>query len=231
MDTWDVNKIFSLFRFLLRKNQSGSISTEDFFNAWNTEQNAYHSDLLGKWQARNNGKTGQNTGLIMNETIMTELAPFTIPGSVTITSGKADKPDDFIYGLARRLSVGGAEKLVTKINHGQIWYVNNDVIDPPSVADGTYYIVEYEGYYSILPSTATGNLLLDYIAHPTDVSWGFTYNSKNRKVYNAGLSVQPKWSSPVVIEITKRALTSFGVSYKDKDFENFGDKNTITGDS
>lgn len=215
----------------MRQNQSGSISTTDFFNAWNTEQNAYFSDLMGKWQNRSNGKSGQNTGLILNETIMTQLAPFTIPGSVTISSGSATKPDDFIYGLARRLSVGGEEHLVTKINHGQIWYVNNDVIDPPSVTDGTYYIVEYEDYYKILPDTATGNLLLDYLAQPVDVIWGYTWDAQNRKVYNAGLSIQPQWTTPTIIEITKRALTSFGVSYKDKDFTNFGDKNTVTGDS
>lgn len=231
MLTWDVNKILSLTKFLLRKNQSGSISAADFFNGWNTEQNAYFSDELGKWQARNNGKSGQNTGLIMNETIMADLAPFTIPGSVTISSGAATKPDDFIYGLARRLSLSGTEYLVTKINHGQIWYVNNDVIDPPSVTDGAYYIIEYEDYYSVLPSSSTGALLLDYIASPVDVVWAFTFDAAGRQVYNPGLSVQPKWSVPTVIEITKRTLTSFGVSYKDKDFMNFGEKNTITGDS
>ena len=231
MDTWDVNKIFSLTKFLLRKNQSGSISTGDFFNAWNTEQNAYFSDLLGKWQRASNNKTGQNTGLIMNETIMTQLSPFTIPGSVTISSGQATKPDDFIYGLARRLSLNSVEYLVTKINHGQIYYVNNDTIDPPSVTDGTYYVIEYEDYYSVLPSSATGSLLLDYVAHPEDVKWGFTFDAQNRQVYNAGLSVQPQWSIPTVLTITKRTLTSFGVSYKDKDFINFGEKNTVTGDS
>lgn len=231
MATWSVNNIFNLFKFLMRKNQSGSISSTDFFNAWNTEQNAYFSDLLGKWQARNNGKTGQNTGLILNETIMTQLAPFTIAGSVTISSGAATKPTDFIYGLARRLSLNSVEYLATKINHGQIYYVNNDVIDPPSVTDGTYYIIEYEDYYSVLPSSATGNLLLDYIAQPVDVVWGYTFDSDNRKVYNAGLSIQPQWQTNTIIEITKRALTSFGVSYKDKDFLNFGEKNTISGDS
>ena len=231
MNIWDVDKIYSLLKFLLRQNQSGSITVSNFFNAWNTEQNAYHSDLLGKWEKMNNNKTGANTGLIMNETIMTQLAPFTIPGSIAISSGSATKPDDFIYGLARRLELNGNEFLVTKINHGQKWYVNNDVIDPPSVTDSCYYVLEYEDYYEVLPTTATGNLQLDYIAQPEDVKWGFTYDSQNRPVYNVGLSIQPKWNVPTTIEITKRTLTSFGVSYKDKDFTNFGKSNTVTGDS
>lgn len=231
MVNWNVNRIYNLFKFLLRQNQSGSISVDDFFNAWNVEQNAYHSDELGKWEKMNNNKTGANTGLIMNERIMTDISPFTIPGSVTISLGVATKPTDFIYGLARRLSLNGDEFLVTKINHGQKWYVNNDVIDPPSITDGTYYIVEYEDYYEVIPSSATGNLLLDYIAQPEDIKWGFTWDADNRKVYNAGLSIQPKWSDSTILAITKRALTSFGVSYKDKDFSSFGDRNTITGDS
>lgn len=231
MATWNVDNIFKLFKFLTRKNQSGSISATDFFNAWNTEQNAYFSDLLGKWQNRSNGKSGQNTGLIMNEAIMTQLAPFTIEGSVTIASGVATKPTDFIYGLARRISVSSVEYLVTKINHGQIWYVNNDVIDPPSITDGNYYIVEYEDRYNVLPSSATGDLLLDYIAQPVDVIWGYTLDANNRQIYNAGLSVQPQWQTNTIIDITKRALTNFGVSYKDKDFMNFGAKNIATGDS
>lgn len=229
--SWSINDIYNLTLFLTRKNQSGSISAKDLFYEWNTEQNAYHSDLVGKWQARNNGKSGANTGLIMDETVLTKLAPFTIPGQITIASGKATKPSDFIYGLARRISVSGAEYLVNKINHGQIYYVNNDTIDPPSVADGKYYIVEYENYYSILPSSATGTLNLDYIAACEDVKWGYTYDSEGRQVYNPGTSVQPKWDTPTIIEITKRALTSLGVSFKDNDIQQFGKSNTITGDS
>ena len=230
MATWSVDNIFKLFKFLTRKNQSGSISATDFFNAWNTEQNAYFSDLMGKWENRSNGKSGQNTGLIMNETIMTKLAPFTIAGSVTISSGQADKPSDFIYGLARRLELNSVEYLVTKINHGQKWYVENDVIDPPSITDGTYYIIEYEDYYEVLPTAATGDLLLDYIAQPVDVVWGWSWDAQDRKVYNAGLSIQPQWNTVTIIEITKRALKNFGVSYKDKDFTNFGQSNISTGD-
>ena len=33
-----------------------------------------------------------------------------------------------------------------------------------------------------------------------------------------------------IIEITKRTLTGFGVSYKDKDFQQFGKSAQMTGD-
>ena len=63
------------------------------------------SDLMGKWQKMNNGKTGGNTGLILNETIMTQLAPFTIAGSVAISSGSATKPDDFILRFSKKIRI------------------------------------------------------------------------------------------------------------------------------
>lgn len=306
--TWSVDDIYKELLFLTRSNQSGRISAQDLFYAWNTEQNAYHSDLVGKWQARNNGKTGTNTGLILNETVMELLSPFTLPASIPIVSGVATKPTDFIYGLAKRLLFGDTEYLVTNINHGQKYYVENDVIDPPSVQDGTYYAINYEGYYNILPASAIGFLQLDYIASCEDVRWAYTWDTDGREVYNpsgitgldvifggvgytfptitfsapasggiqatgtltvvggvitevvmtnvgqgyAGLhptftlagvhstpavfgnpivSVQPKWKTPTIIEITKRTLSSFGVSLKDKDFAQFGERNTQTGDS
>lgn len=223
---WSVDDIYKLTLFLTRKNQSASISARDLAYAWNTEQNAYHSDLLGKWQSRNNSKTGVNTGLVLNETMSTKLSGFTIPVSLPIVSGNATKPSDFIYELAVR-KLGG---IVTKINHGQIQYVNDDIIDPPTI-DGSYYIVEYGGYYKIFPANATGNLELDYIASCSDIFWAYTLDTNNRQVYDPINSVQPKWDTPTIISITKRALTSFGVSFKDNDFANFGAKNTATGDS
>jgi hypothetical protein len=230
-DMWDVNKIYKLLLFLTKSNQSGRISSGDFFNAWNTEQNAYHTDLVGKWENRNNGKAGANTGLILNQTTVTLLAPFTILGSIPLVSGIASKPADFIYEVGKRLLISGKEHKVDTINHSQIIYVNEDVIDPPSIADNKYYAVEYGNDYSLLPITATGVLKLDYIASCEDVVWGFTLDVDGRQVYDAGTSIQPKWNQPTILSITKRALTSFGVSFKDNDFTRFGEKNTATGDS
>ncbi len=230
MATWTVNDILNLTKFLLRKNQSGSVSAKDLFYAWNSEQTAFFQDLTGRWQARNAGKSGQNTGLIENETILTKLTPFTVNDSITIVSGDVTKPDDFVYRLAFR--VNGYDCL--KINHNQIANVNRSVIDPPSVTDNKFYFVEYEDYFYVLPhslpTVAITTADLDYLTQPKDVVWGFTYDAQERQVYNAGTSTQPQWMQNEIIEITKRTLTGFGVSYKDKDFENFGKSAQITGD-
>lgn len=223
--SWNVNNIMELFKFLTRKDQSGSISSTDFFYAWNTEQSSYHQDIVGRWQARANGKQGMNTGLIQDQTILSELAPFTLSVSLPINSGKTIKPNDFIYTAAIRKD--GYK--VWKVTPDQIDQVSSSVIDPPSASANKYYYTEYENYFYLLPQSVTGNLSLDYIAEPTNIKWGYTYDGDGRQVYDPATSVQPKWDNNVIITITKRALSNLGVSYKDGDFSAYGRNAQITG--
>lgn len=232
MAIWNVNQIYEHLLWLTNKNQAGGISSDDFFYQWNTEQSSYQEDLLGRWQRSGNGKTGANTGIVLNQTMIQKLAPFTIAETLTIVAGAVTKPSDFIYEVGLRINATGgtAGKKINKINHGQKSYVTESVIDAPSVANDLYYAIEYEDYYSLLPITVAGTVELDYIAECRDIKWGYTFDADGRQVYNAGTSIQPQWSKNTVIEITKRSLKSLGVHFKDKDFENFGQTNILTGD-
>jgi len=176
-----------LYKFtlnLMKANQAGKLSSKEFCYHWNNASVSYQNDLLGPFQARNNGKTGANTGLIEDETIMQKLAPFTTPASINIVLGSVEKPSDFIYRLAFRIN--GID--CYKINHNQIHTVSSDTIDPPSTADGRFYFVEYYGYYSILPTglpiTGFNTSTLDYISVPKNIFWAYTYDSAGRQVYN-----------------------------------------------
>lgn len=207
---------------LIKKNQSGGLSSTEFETHWNGMQYSFQEDLLGRWQARNNGKTGVNTGLIEDETVIQKLAIFTTQDDLTITSGDCDKPIDFVYRLAFRIN--GED--VYKINPNQIATVNNSVIDAPSVTNNKFYFVEYENYYYILPHTlptvSITTAQLDYIRTPREVKWGYTFDDDGRQVYNTGLSQQPEWGNADCREITERMLKYLGVAYKDADFANFG---------
>lgn len=208
---------------LIKKNQAGALGSVEWARHWNGESNAYQDDLLGRFQGRSNGKSGINTGLIENETIKQKLAPFTKPATIAVASGNGDKPSDFKYELA--LTIDGKE--VRHINHNQKAAVNGNEIDPPSVSDGAYYVVEYENYYSFLPSSVT-SADLDYIASPVDVLWNFTIEG-GRQVYSLAGSVQPQWDDASCREITKRVLNTLGITFKDGDFANFGQHVINTG--
>lgn len=217
-----------LYRFcldLILKNQSGGLKSSAFANHWNDAKSTYFDDLLGRFQARNTGKEGMQTGLIENETILQKLSPFTKPATLPITSGNADKPEDFVYRLAMRID----GKDCIKINQSQLSAVNNSVIDPPNAVTGKYYFMEYENYYYFLPRTVT-SADLDYISNPPDIVWGFTYDTEGRQVYNSGTSVQSGWDDLSAREISKRMLTNIGIAFKDNDFANFGKSVQMTGE-
>lgn len=222
---WSVNNIYQYTLFLTNKNQAGGISATDLFNAWNAEQSQYHQDLVGRWQKQNNTKTGIMSGLIEDEVTISALSPFIIPlNAINITGGRGLKPADYIYGIALRIN--GSK--VFSVSHDMIWAVNDDVIDPPSTIDNSYYYTEYLNYFSFLPATVTA-FDLDYVAETRDVVWGFTLDANNREVYSAGASTQPQWNKNTVIEITKRTLKGFGLHFDSREFENFGESNIQTG--
>src|ERR1700748_452339 len=87
---------------LIRKNQSAGLITADFQYFWNDAQASYQDDLLGRFQNRSNTKEGANTGLIEDETIIAKLTPFMLPVTISVVSGQAVKPTDFVYPLALR---------------------------------------------------------------------------------------------------------------------------------
>lgn len=222
-----VDYIYAYMGFLTRKNRAGGINAGEFGLSWNSAQNSYFSDLLGRFNKNTNSKLRLDTGLIENQTIMTKILPFTKPlTGQTISAGNGNKPADFAWTLALRID---GEK-VFQIDHDTIWAVNQDVIDPPSVADGSYYYTEYLNYYAFLPNTVTA-FDIDYIGNPPDVKWNFTLDGNNRQVYDPTGSVDPLWNNAECREITERALTSLGVSFNSDDFKQFGHIVTQTGDA
>lgn len=220
-----IDYLYTFSRDLILKNQAGGLKSTAFDNHWNDAQSSYFDDLLGRFQAINNGKEGRNTGLIENETILTKLSAFTKPLALTVTTGNSDKPSDFAYRLAMRIN--GRDCI--KINQSQLAAVNNSVIDPPSVTNNIYYFLEYEDYYSFLPNTVTA-AALDYICRPQEVKWAYTFDADGRQVYNSGTSSQSLWDDSSNREITKRMLKTIGVSFKDADFANFGQSVIAAGE-
>ena len=221
-----VDYLYNFYLKLTRYNQSAKTASTEFAVHWNDASSAYMDDLLGRFQKNNNGKTGANTGLILDETVMQKLSPFIQTSAVTINTGVGNKPTGFIYRLAFRIN--GFD--CYKINHNQISEINRSVIDPPSIANNSYYFTENLATYSILPATYSGASELNYISTPVNVVWGFTYDVNGRQVYDSPSSVQPLWDTNSCREITKRMLVNIGVSLKDKDFLSFGKSVQMAGE-
>jgi hypothetical protein len=201
---------------LINKNQAPTYSPDNFFYIWNSEQRSLQADMLGRFQPRANNKTGNNTGLIENETVLTALIPFTKNVSIPISGGQGIKPSDSLYDLAMR---AGTTRIY-RLNKGQWYSVQQSVIDPPDI-NGTCYYTDYANYFSVLP-VSISSVDYDYICDVTNVVWAFIIDGNNTAVYDPGNSIQPLWAATEIIEITKRTLKSMGVRFSSQDFENFG---------
>lgn len=225
---YSVDNIYTYMRFLVNKNQSGGVSDTDLFYSWNSQQRSYQADLLGRWQNRNNTKTGANIGLIEDARIMEILSEFTINDLFDVTNGLVVKPDNFIHLLSMRIN----DETVTPINTDQTSSVLKSVIDAPSEDTDTYYYTQNNLGFILYPQTLSGSgiVALDYIVKPTDIVWGYTWDTDNRQIYDPLTSVQPQWQDDVIVEITKRTLTELGVRFSSQDLQNFGKTAIATGD-
>lgn len=221
-----VDYLYKFMLFIIRKSQAGGLSSTEFGYAWNDAQNSYQDDLLGRFQPNPGVKTGSNTGLIENETVLTKLAPFTVYTTITITAGIGNRPADFIYLLSLRVNGFPCEYY----QKDQKAFIDNSSIDPPSTVNNQYYYTEVLQTYRFLPQALTVNGEIDYIKTPPDVSWAYTLDGDGRQVYDAGSSIQSLWDDHSNREITKRALKVLGVSFKDSDFANFGQSIQNTGE-
>ena len=68
---------------------------------------------------------------------------------------------------------------------------------------------------------SVGTADLSYVQATIPITWGFTLDANNRRVYSASASVQPVWNDVVMLEIIVRALALIGVNLQLKEVENY----------
>lgn len=225
---WNTDQILNCYLYLIRKNQADSVSPQDFFFNWNLESRAYYADLRGRFNRNNNSKTGIDTGLAENQVIITTLSPLMHNITIPVVSGQAAKPANFSYLMAMRDT--NTQDRTYSFNKDQKFSIVGSVIDPPSVADSSFYYTEYGTYFEVLPAN-TVSVDLDYLSSPVDIVWGYTIDpTTNRFVYDTESSVQSEWSQTSIDEITKRSLKSTGVSFQNEDYAQYGESIITKGD-
>ncbi len=219
-----VDYAYKYILWQMNKNQAGSLSATEFGYLFNSEQIAMMNDLLGVWQKNNNSKQGNLTGLIENQTILNKLVPFTVKTDMEVTDGVCICPDDYVYILSCTY-LGYKVFYLTK---DQLFNMQTDVIDPPSISDKKYYFTDiYESnrkkllMYPKITVAGGEKPVLYTVNPPTPVLWNFTIVS-GRQVYASAGSVQPLWDELTAQEICNRCLKKLGVHFKDGDFVNYG---------
>jgi hypothetical protein len=212
-----VDQIYSILRFIVRKNQLGSLSPADFQYAFNTAQRNYYDFLVGRVEQYRYGSAVPRVGLSMTDNIVSRLMPFEQSATVTVSSGLANKPS----GLNKLLAMYTTNSYrVYRIEENMFAERIQDSIDP--IDEPNAFFVEQNTNWRIYPTTLT-SLTVKYLTVPTDVVWNYTLDGSGRPVYNPTGSVDPLWYNNDIDELVARAAKIIGVSFKEPTLSQFGE--------
>lgn len=219
-----VDQVYNILKFIVRKNQLGSLSPDDFAYAFNTAQRNYYDFLVGRIEQYRYDSAKSRVGLSMTDNVVSRLMPFQTSAALTVTSGLANKPSD----LNKILAIYTTNNYrVYRVEEDRFAERMQDSIDPVDEANAFY--VEQNTNLRIYPTTLN-NLTLKYLIVPADVKWNYTIDGSGRPVYNSTGSIQPLWKDNDIDELIGRAAKIIGVSFKEPTLGQFGQGVINTGE-
>ena len=220
-----VDQCYSILRFIVRKNQLGSLSPSDFQYAFNTAQRNYYDLLVGRIEQYRYDKPTPRIGLSMTDNVVSRLMPFQKSTSSSLIGGLFAKPNDFNKLLA--MYTAGNYR-VYRVEENTFAERIQDSIDPVNEANAFY--VEEAADFRVYPSSYVGIITLKYLFSPTDVVWNYTTDGSGRPVYSLSGSTQPLWKDNDIDEILARAAKIVGVSLKEPILTQFGEQVIAKGE-
>lgn len=204
----DINDVYNLMLYAIRKNQNGNLNPASFNLVINQAQISYMDFLLGAFQKYIHGRPFAAVEFGQNQDIRQRLSPF-IPPPVTLSidvNGLASYPAGYMNSDA--MTYGIYRQRVKFIQQDRLYSHLNSYIDP--VATNPIYLIYKDGF-QFYPANL-GSAYLSYIKQADELVWGYTLDSNGRPVYDSGTSVQPQWLDLDMLQVIVRALAIVGVN-------------------
>jgi hypothetical protein len=204
----DINQVYEIMKYAIRKNQNGNLNPDSFGLVINQAQWSYTDYLLGSFQKYTPGRPWAAVEFGQNEDVRQRLSPF-IPTPVTLSidvNGRSSYPAGYLNSDA--MWYGIYKRRVKYIQQDRIDSHLNSYIDP--IATNPVYLIDEAGF-QFYP-TNLGTAQLSYIKQPDSLVWGYTNDIYGRPIYNPGTSVQPQWLDLDMLQIIVRALAIVGVN-------------------
>jgi hypothetical protein len=220
----NVNDVYSLMRFIARKNQLTSLSPAEFQYSFNAAQRNYYDFLVGRIEQYRYDRPLPRVGLAMTDNVVSRLTPFQLSSVRTVTAGSAPKPADFNKLLSM---ITPNNYRVYRVEENRLSERLSDSIDPVNEQNAFY--VEQNGSWTVYPSTIP-TVTVKYLKLPIDVIWNYTLDGSGRPVYNPVGSVSPLWMDNDIDELIARALKILGVSIKENALVSYGQSVINTGE-
>jgi hypothetical protein len=220
----NVNDVYSLMRFIARKNQLTSLSPAEFQYAFNAGSRNYYDFLVGRIEQYRYDKPTPRVGLSMTDNVVSRLSPFMVSATPAVTSGSVTKPANFNKLLSMNTPGNFPMK---RFEQNRLAERLQDSIDPVNEANAFY--VEELSVWKVYPTTLA-SVTLKYLTLPTDIVWAYTLDGSGRPVYNPVGSVNPQWYDNDIDEVVGRALKILGVSIKEGALLNYGQQVIQSGE-
>lgn len=219
-----VDQVYNILKFIVRKNQLGSLPPSEFEYAFNSAQRNYYDLLIGRIEQYRYGSPVPRIALNMTDNVVARLMPFQKRSTLTITSGILTKPSD----LNKISAIYSANNYrIYRVEEDRFAERIQDSIDPIDEANAFY--IEEKSTLRIYPTTLTTCSFV-YFTSPIDVKWNYTIDGSGRPVYNPTGSVQPVWLENDYDELIARAAKIIGVSLKDATPMQYGQQVIQTGE-
>lgn len=204
-----VDEMYRIIKYIIRKNQNGSINPSDFGLIVNRAQYEYMNYLLGEFQKYLPGRPMAAVEFGQNQDIRQRLTPFIkTPATLAIngSTGVAPYPADF--QAADAMYYGQYNRRVKYIQQDRLDSHLNSYIDP--IATSPVYLTIDTGL-QFYP-TNLGTARFSYIGTPPTIVWNSTNDIYGRPVYNPVGSVNPAWYDLDCFQVICRALLMVGVN-------------------
>lgn len=159
---------------------------------------------------------------------MDALAPFVKEDHITITSGYAPLPDDYVHKRDWYLSVQDTncvgnnlvydEYPLSELKSGEYSKILSSPIRKPDASKNRYAVELIGDTVKIYPSTTTGRIYIKYIRTPVAANWAFTLDADNdQENYSSGSSVDLEWNESEANAIIDIMLFLKGVQIRDSE--------------
>ncbi len=231
MATISIDTVKKYTEYLVRKNNSGFLSPEQFNLIINRSSRTIFVKRTGNPHDYQAGAPVPRMGFQITQKITEDLKIFQVNGELILSAqGRVTYPSDLAYtipGMFYLTSKQGKQKYVPieNIDKDKEGYrLSSSIMFPTKLLP----ISVFESTYLQIHPIGISNIRFPYLRYPADALWGF--NTVNeRPVYDAAKSVDLEWEDMVVNDIIMQALKSIGISIKDADVMNFAQSESMQG--
>lgn len=214
-----IDEVYKLIQFIVKKEQQGYLTPDEFNSVINAAQNEFLSLLIGQVQSYQPGRANPRLAWSENESVRQKLTPLIKEANLSIdNSGFSGYPTDYQQADAMFNPYG-----IYRIRFAQqdsLFNYYRSAIDP--VETNPFYLIKSNGF-QFYPTTL-GYARLSYVSTPNQLTWAYVTNVYGLPIWDAGNSVNPQWYDVDMMDIIARALRIIGVSLQSNDVSQYANE-------